>query len=81
MRCYFEVARRSFQRQLAYRTANLAGIAVNGFFMCLRVFIFASVLAQRSSVAAGENFLGSFVQFDDAFWKKQHAFTGRGIDL
>jgi len=42
---------------MAYRTANLAGIAVNFFFTCLRVFIFTSlyplghVLAHRTQVA------------------------------
>jgi ABC-2 type transport system permease protein len=51
MRLYLEVARKSFQRQLSYRTANLAGIAVNFFFTCLRVFIFTSVVAYRSQVA------------------------------
>jgi len=51
MRLYLEVARRSFRRQMVYRTANLAGIAVNFFFTCLRVFIFTSVLAHRTQVA------------------------------
>ena len=51
MRLYLEVARKSFRRQMAYRTANLAGIAVNFFFTCLRVFIFTSVLAHRTQVA------------------------------
>jgi ABC-2 type transport system permease protein len=51
MRLYLEVARKSFRRQMSYRTANLAGIAVNFFFTCLRVFIFTSVLAYRSQVA------------------------------
>jgi len=51
MRLYFEVARKSFRRHLVYRTANVAGIAVNFFFTCLRVFIFTSVLAHRTQVA------------------------------
>ncbi len=51
MRVYFEVARKSFRRQTVYRTANLAGIAVNFFFSCLRVFIFTSVMAYRTQVA------------------------------
>lgn len=51
MRLYLEVARKSFRRQTVYRTANLAGIAVNFFFTCLRVFIFTSVLAHRTQVA------------------------------
>jgi ABC-2 type transport system permease protein len=51
MRLYFEVARKSFRRHLVYRTANLAGIAVNFFFTCLRVFIFTAVLAHRTKVS------------------------------
>jgi len=51
MRLYLEVARKSFRRQTVYRTANLAGIAVNFFFTCLRVFTFTSVMAQRTQVA------------------------------
>ena len=38
-------------------------------------------LAQCSSVAAGENFVRSFVQFDDAFGEKQNAFAAGGICL
>ena len=56
MRLYLEVARKSFLRQTVYRTANLAGIAVNFFFTCLRVFIFTSVMAHRTQVA-GYNLL------------------------
>jgi ABC-2 type transport system permease protein len=51
MRLYFEVARKSFRRQTVYRTSNLAGIGVNFFFSCLRVFIFTSVMAHRTQVA------------------------------
>ena len=51
MHLYLEVARKSFRRHLVYRTANLAGIAVNFFFSCLRVFIFTSVLGHRTQVA------------------------------
>jgi hypothetical protein len=32
MRLYWEVARRAVQRQLAYRTENLAGLFTNAFF-------------------------------------------------
>jgi ABC-2 type transport system permease protein len=50
MDLYLHVAQKSFRRHLVYRTANLAGIAVNFFFTCLRVFIFTSVLAYRTEV-------------------------------
>ena len=43
MRLYVEVARRAFQRQLAYRTANLAGFftnAVFGYFRATIILVF-----------------------------------------
>ena len=42
MRLYWEVARRALQRQLAYRTENLAGLFTNGFFGYLRAAVFLS---------------------------------------
>ena len=36
---------------------------------------FADDLAQYSSVAAGKNFVRSFVKFDNTFGVKQHVFT------
>ena len=38
-------------------------------------------LAQCSAIAAGENFLRGFVQFDDALREKQYVFTRGGIGL
>ena len=35
----------------------------------------ANDLAQSSSIAAGKNFVSGFVQFKNAFGKKQHAFA------
>lgn len=43
MRVYQEIARRSFQMQLAYRTANLAGLTTNSFWGALRSFLFISL--------------------------------------
>jgi ABC-2 type transport system permease protein len=43
MRLYWEVARRALQRQLAYRTANLAGLVTNTFFAYLRAVLFVAV--------------------------------------
>ena len=40
MRAYFEIARRSFHMQMAYRTANLAGLTTNSFWGALRSFLF-----------------------------------------
>jgi viologen exporter family transport system permease protein len=54
MRVYIEVARCAFQQQLAYRTANLAGLATNAFWGALRSFLFLG-LFQGRDVAAGWN--------------------------
>jgi ABC-2 type transport system permease protein len=51
MRLYFELAKKSFQRQVAYRTATLAGLITNMFFGVLRASILIAVYnAQTSSV-------------------------------
>ncbi len=52
MRVYIEVAKRAFQQQLTYRTANLAGLATNAFWGALRSFLFLG-LFQGREVAAG----------------------------
>ena len=54
MRVYIEVAKRAFQQQLAYRTANLAGLATNAFWGALRSFLFLG-LFQGREMAAGWN--------------------------
>lgn len=43
MRLYFELAKKSFQRQVAYRTATLAGLITNMFFGVLRASILIAV--------------------------------------
>lgn len=50
MRLYWEVARRALQRQLAYRTENLAGLATNIFFGYLRAAVLLAVYQAASSV-------------------------------
>jgi ABC-2 type transport system permease protein len=52
MRVYVEVARCAFQQHLAYRTANLAGLATNAFWGVLRSFLFLG-LYQSREMAAG----------------------------
>jgi ABC-2 type transport system permease protein len=52
MRVYIEVAKRAFQQQLVYRTANIAGLATNAFWGVLRSFVFLG-LFQGREVAAG----------------------------
>jgi ABC-2 type transport system permease protein len=51
MRLYLELAKKSFQRQVAYRTATLAGLMTNMFFGVLRASILiAAYNAQTSAV-------------------------------
>ena len=51
MRLYLELAKKSFQRQVAYRTATLAGLITNMFFGVLRASILIAVYnAQVRSV-------------------------------
>lgn len=51
VRLYWEVAKRSFQRQLAYRTANLAGLVTNAFFGYVRAAVLVAFLQGRGEVA------------------------------
>jgi ABC-2 type transport system permease protein len=51
MRLYWEVAKRAFQNQLAYRTANLAGLVTNAFFGYIRATIFATAFAGQTIIA------------------------------
>lgn len=52
MRLYVEIAKRSFQMQLAYRAANLAGLTTNAFWGALRSFLFIG-LYQGRGIEAG----------------------------
>lgn len=53
MRLYWEIAKRAFQRQLAYRTANLAGLVTNVFFGYVRATIFVAAFAGSGAPIAG----------------------------
>jgi len=50
MRLYWEVARRGLQRQLTYRTENLAGLVTNVFFGYLRAAVFVAVYQNAASL-------------------------------
>ncbi len=50
MRLYLEVAKKSFQKHLAYRAANLAGIVTNSFFAAVYVSVFAALFRERGQV-------------------------------
>jgi viologen exporter family transport system permease protein len=58
MRLYWEVARRALQRQLAYRTENLAGLVTNSFFGYLR----AALLVAAYQSTSASNLAGYDVQ-------------------
>lgn len=51
MRLYWEIGKRAFQRQLAYRTANLAGLVTNSFFGYVRAAIFVAAFGQQGDIA------------------------------
>jgi ABC-2 type transport system permease protein len=49
---YLAVARLAFRRQLAYRTANLAGLLTNAFFGYLRAAVFATVFVGHTLIGS-----------------------------
>ena len=51
MRLYWEIGKRAFQRQLAYRTANLAGLFTNAVFGYLRAVIMLALFETVTDVA------------------------------
>lgn len=51
MRLYYEIGRVAFQRQLAYRTANLAGLFTNAVFGYLRAMVFVAAFQARGEIA------------------------------
>jgi ABC-2 type transport system permease protein len=53
MRLYWEVARRALQRQLTYRTENLAGLVTNVFFGYLRAAVFVAVYQNANTASVG----------------------------
>ena len=51
MRVFWELATLSFQRQLAYRSAHLAGLVTNFFFGLLRAAVLVALYGAREEVA------------------------------
>ena len=51
MRLFYELVKLSFRLQLAYRTANLAGLATNFFFGLLRAAVLVALYGARTEVA------------------------------
>lgn len=50
-RRYLYIAAKSFQKYLAYRAANLAGIATNTFFGAIYVFVYMALYEGRGEIA------------------------------
>lgn len=50
MSIYWQIAVKSFQKHLAYRTANLAGIATNAFFGAVYVLVYTALFTGRAEV-------------------------------
>ena len=51
MRIFWELARRAFERQLAYRAAAFAGLATNFFFGILRAAVMVALYHGRQEIA------------------------------
>lgn len=51
MQTYLALARLAFQRQLSYRTANLAGLVTNAFFGALRAAVLVALFGAQTSAA------------------------------
>jgi ABC-2 type transport system permease protein len=51
MRLYWELSKLSFQRQLTYRAAAMAGLATNFFFGMLRAAVLVALYGARNEVA------------------------------
>ena len=51
VRLYWKIARLQFQQQLAYRTANLAGLVTNAFFGYIRAAILLAAFAGPREIA------------------------------
>jgi viologen exporter family transport system permease protein len=50
-RAYAALSRMAFQRQLAYRFANISGLLTNGFFGLLRAYVLIALFGARQNVA------------------------------
>lgn len=50
MRLFLELTKRSFQRQLSYRAATIAGLITNFFFGLLRAAVLIALFAERQEV-------------------------------
>src|ERR1041384_7391666 len=66
---YAAIARMAFRRQMAYRTANLAGLTTNAFFGFLRASLFVALFesAAQSTISGYDvRAAGSYTWFTQA---------------
>jgi ABC-2 type transport system permease protein len=54
MRICLAVALKSFQKHLAYRAANLAGIITNTFFGAVYVYVYLALFPDRAAVGGSD---------------------------
>lgn len=47
-RVYLEFAKKTFQKQMQYRVANVAGLTTNFFFATVRIFVFSAFYAAQT---------------------------------
>jgi ABC-2 type transport system permease protein len=69
MRVFIEVARRSFQRQFAYRGAALAGIVANTVFGLILASVYRGFFASRSGSGAVQGF--DLAEMQTYIWMSQ----------
>ncbi|HET7771571.1 MAG TPA: ABC-2 family transporter protein [Chloroflexota bacterium] len=82
MRLYWEIGKRAFQRQLAYRTANLAGLVTNIFFGYVRAAVLLAAFEGSGAAAvAGYDAAGivTFTWVTQAFLMVINLWGGMGV--
>ena len=82
MRLYWEIGKRAFQRQLAYRAANLAGLVTNVFFGYVRAAILlAAFEGSGAAQVAGYDTAGivTFTWVTQAFIMVINLWGGMGV--
>ena len=75
---YLHIAAKSFQKNLAYRAANLAGIVTNTFFGAIYVSIYTALLRGRGTVGGLDtaNAVTYAVISQSPLWPCQRSATG-----
>jgi ABC-2 type transport system permease protein len=78
LRVYLEFSKKSFQKRMQYRVANLAGLTTNFFFAAVRIFVFAAFYeAQTTPQPLNLNEVTTYVCLTQAFLMVMPLFWGR----